>query len=73
MITSIVVGRGNKRTVFVVPAEDRSKPGWPNGRIRVGTQKDRLAVGNLLKSRVLWPNGRGFRAAKSRGEMALSR
>lgn len=73
MITSIVIGSGARRVKFDVPARDASKPGeWPNGRVRVGSQPARIAMGNKIKSGYLWPNGRGFRGAKARGERAVA-
>jgi len=62
MIARIVTGSGRNRQSFDLPVSlDRKKH-----------VSDRIAVGNKIKSLFLFPNGRGFAAAKARGLAAVS-
>lgn len=57
MIARIVTGSGRTRCVFDLPCSTNRKE----------HVTARIGVGNLIK-RALWPKGRGFKAAKARGE-----
>lgn len=62
MIARIVTGSGRTRSVFDLPcSNDRKRH-----------VADRIAVGNKIKSLFLFPNGKGFAAAKARGAAAVS-
>lgn len=86
MITSIVTGSGRNRQSFSLPVADGSPPPAKDakgktygnapqtGRIPLtkDAKAERIAIGNKIKSIFLWPNGRGFAAAKARGLAAVS-
>lgn len=55
MIASIVVGRGNKRTVIALPRD----------------RDERIALGNKVKSLRLFPTRKDFVNAKARGAKAV--
>lgn len=63
MIASIVIGRGNRRQVFDIPATFSSRKEHVAARLKVG---------NLIKSKYLWPDGRGYKAALNAGRKRLS-
>ena len=58
MIASIVIGSGNRRQVHALPATFSRKEHVAR----------RMAVGNLIKGKYLWPDGKGYKAAQARGE-----
>lgn len=80
MIARIVTGSGRTRQSFALPAADGSPPpakgtiGHYSNRIPLtkDAKADRIAVGNKIKSLFLFPNGKGFAAAKARGAAAVS-
>lgn len=57
MIARIVTGSGRSRSVFDLPCSTNRKEHVTR----------RIAIGNQIKA-VLWPQGKGFKAAKVRGE-----
>lgn len=61
MIARIVTGSGRTRRVFDLPCSANRKE----------HVTARIGVGNKIKQ-ALWPQGRGFKAAKARGLAAVS-
>lgn len=61
MIARIVTGSGRNRRSFDLPCSNNRKE----------HVTARIGVGNLIKQ-ALWPQGKGFKAAKARGERRAS-
>lgn len=57
MIARIVIGSGRTRRVFDLPCSNNRKE----------HVTARIGISNKIKQ-AMWPQGRGFRAAKARGE-----
>lgn len=62
MIASIVIGSGNTRQKIDLPCSSNRKQ----------HVQSRIDFGNKIKSLYLFPKGRGFKAAKARGQRAIS-